>query len=72
MESSRHSGRFFPYPTTYTGTGSSCAVQMLPAWPRLLPHLGDLPSAQPTITELTRSGQNHLVHCKWELASAAA
>jgi len=39
-------GPFLSLPSTYT----SSAVQMLPAWPRLLPRLGDLPSAQPTIT----------------------
>ena len=50
-------GPFLSLPSTYT----SSAVQMLPAWPRLLPRLGDLPSAQPTITVLTRSGHNQQV-----------
>ena len=60
------SGRFFPYPTTYIGTGSSqSTVQMLPSWPRLLPRLGDLPSAEPTITVLTRSGQK----ITWRIAN---
>jgi len=50
-EWNRHATRAVSSLTPYhvRGTGSSSAVQMLPAWPRLLPRLSDLPSAQPTI-----------------------